>query len=525
MRLTILLSTLIPCLAFVPSHLYSNIIKSDSFHGTSSLASVTGELETCEKDGTKTDNTSQDEVTSQQELSVNFRRGLDEFAVQKDLISSEDDADSLFPSSPAHTFSSPAEYDKSKFQLDDRVQFWIDYNRNGTMTEEDFQSTIAGVAGRFSAGGNDARQYWLRHLSRTGYFFANAALGSVASLVQQKLHSDGEGEDNFVKAMATSGVILRLLSEAALSYEQDYDNIKKGKYKAPHDMYTLNAQNNPLSFGRQTARFVAEAMGTMARRNRASEEDKRARIRDDGRYPAYYHTAFHYQTNGWMSRESANVYETSTETLFLGRQDAMQRTALVPLVEHARQQRGRPHGSGRKPLRVLEVACGTGRFMTFARDNLPPDSEFTAVDLSPFYLQKVKENDRNWRSLQRDRSIKPVQIVHAKGEDLPFAEEHFDAVVCMYLYHEIPREVRAQIAAEMARVTKKGGRVILTDSLQKGDRPVNDNTMGNFEKMNEPFYRDYIEDFLPRHFEDAGLECLTKTVLSSTKTLTFGKPL
>lgn len=292
-------------------------------------------------------------------------------------------------------------------------------------------------------------------------------------------------------------------------------------------MYTINSQNNPFFIGRQTSRFITEAVGTMTRRNRGSEEDKRVRLNNDehddvGIYPEYYKTAFHYQTEGWMSRESANVYETSTETLFLGRQDAMQRTALVPLVEFSKDG-----GSRRKlgrPMRVLEVACGTGRFMTFARDNLPPDSEFTAVDLSPFYLEKAKENDKNWRSIQTNKNIQPVNIVQAKGENLPFADEEFDAVICMYLYHEIPRGIRTQISAEMSRVTKIGGRVILTDSLQKGDRPVMDDKIGNFEKMNEPFYRDYIEDFLPKHFEASGLECLTKSVRGSTKTLTFRKP-
>ena len=38
------------------------------------------------------------------------------------------------------------------------------------------------------------------------------------------------------------------------------------------------------------------------------------------------------QTDGWLSDASARVYEVSTETLFLGRQDAMQRQTLVRLL-------------------------------------------------------------------------------------------------------------------------------------------------------------------------------------------------
>lgn len=42
---------------------------------------------------------------------------------------------------------------------------------------------------------------------------------------------------------------------------------------------------------------------------------------------------FHYQTDGWLSTRSAAVYETSTEALFFGRQDAMQRTSLLAIHE------------------------------------------------------------------------------------------------------------------------------------------------------------------------------------------------
>lgn len=72
--------------------------------------------------------------------------------------------------------------------------------------------------------------------------------------------------------------------------------------------------------------------------------------------------AWSAQTDGWLSEQSAKVYEVSTETLFLGRQDAMQRQTLVPLHKF---MAGRPaHGTG---VRALEVAAGTGRFATFTK--------------------------------------------------------------------------------------------------------------------------------------------------------------
>jgi ubiquinone/menaquinone biosynthesis C-methylase UbiE len=233
-----------------------------------------------------------------------------------------------------------------------------------------------------------------------------------------------------------------------------------------------------------------------------------------------------------MSSGSANVYETSTETLFLGRQDCMQRTSLPPIMALSESFQQQSPG---RPMRVLEVACGTGRFMTFVRDNLPLDAEYTAVDLSPFYLEKARDNDDYWRKwrLQQEKSrgagtsineIAPANLVQAQAEQLPFENESFDAVVCVYLFHELPREIRARAAAEMARVVTPGGTVVLTDSIQRGDRPVLDSSLENFQNFNEPHYVDYVADDLGLHFECQGLKPMKKITRSTTKSLSFGKP-
>lgn len=195
--------------------------------------------------------------------------------------------------------------------------------------------------------------------------------------------------------------------------------------------------------------------------------------------------------------------------------------------------------------------------MTFVRDNLPLDTEYTALDLSPFYLEKASDNDEYWvRTRQREErrlrrngttttgitstsngsessrpalgtttTIRPANLVQAPAENLPFLDGSFDAVVCVYLFHEIPRKIRTKAAAEMARVVAPGGTVVLTDSIQKGDRPALDVPLANFQKMNEPYYLDYINDDLGSHFEKEGLTPGTKMVRSNTKSLSFSKPM
>lgn len=69
-------------------------------------------------------------------------------------------------------------------------------------------------------------------------------------------------------------------------------------------------------------------------------------------------------------------------------------------------------------------------------------------------------------------------------------------VTCTYLFHELPPAVRRAAAAEMARVLRPGGLLVLTDSIQLGDRPALDANLGRFGDFNEPYYRSYIsEDF------------------------------
>ena len=129
--------------------------------------------------------------------------------------------------------------------------------------------------------------------------------------------------------------------------------------------------------------------------------------------PADYMNTFHYQTDGWFSQHSANIYETSTETLFVGRQDAMQRQALVPLSGFMRERAASGRGTS-----MLEVACGTGRLATFVKvgsctlhlheSRLPPG-------VSPAFhlqvqegLEPARHQERTQPSTSRIRRLSPA---------------------------------------------------------------------------------------------------------------------
>lgn len=98
-------------------------------------------------------------------------------------------------------------------------------------------------------------------------------------------------------------------------------------------------------------------------------------------------------------------------------------------------------------------------------------------------------------------------------------------MLSIYLFHELPPDVRRAAAKEMARVLKPGGLLILTDSIQLGDRPPLDAGIGKFGDFNEPYYRTFIAEDFGKMFMECGLECAEKLLGSSTKVLSFRKPM
>mmetsp|Transcript_22988 Transcript_22988/g.60867 ORF Transcript_22988/g.60867 Transcript_22988/m.60867 type:complete len:199 (+) Transcript_22988:151-747(+) len=194
----------------------------------------------------------------------------------------------------------------------------------------------------------------------------------------------------------------------------------------------------------------------------------------------------------------------------------MQRHALVPIAQFL-QDRAKD-----QKVDLIELGCGTGRFHTFLRDNLPPDANTIALDLSPFYLEHAKRNDRRWRRLRAAEAVKPATFIHAAAESVPLPSESQDIVVMVYLLHECPSDARRSLAAEAARLLRPGGLCVVADSIQLGDRPALDSSLAVFKDFNEPHYESYISEDMAVVFCELDPE--RKIMASSTKILSFRKP-
>ncbi|HYD31350.1 MAG TPA: class I SAM-dependent methyltransferase [Azospirillaceae bacterium] len=286
---------------------------------------------------------------------------------------------------------------------------------------------------------------------------------------------------------------------------RDLANIEAGYYRLPHDLVARPGR----ALGQAAAFFQDLPAVRRRRRGRINAEVLRAPPPGSERLPRYFRQNFHYQTDGYLSDRSARLYDHQVEVLFTGGADAMRRQALVPMAQYLRAR-------GVAGARVVDVAAGTGRFLTFVKDNWPR-LDVTAVDLSLPYLAEARRRLRPW--------ARTTRVVQAPAEALPLAGESVDLVTCIYLFHELPRAVRALAAAEMARVLKPGGRLILVDSIQLGDKPMMDGLIDLFPRaFHEPYYAGYARADLPALFAEVGLALRSVELAFMSKVLVLEKP-
>jgi len=272
----------------------------------------------------------------------------------------------------------------------------------------------------------------------------------------------------------------RLLADLWQLVERDWRNIEAGLYAPPE-----NPRGGPLAGLRRAADFFAD-LGAVEARRHGGPADALLPEADNRRYPPYYRRKFHFQSDGYLSRASAERYDHQVEVLFGGGAAAMRRQALVPLRTALRD---RPGGAGAASL--LDIGCGSGAFLREVKRNYPRLA-VTGLDLSAPYLAVARRWLADWSR---------VELVEAAAEAMPLAAAQFDVVTCLYLFHELPPRVRRAVAAEIRRVLKPGGTLIFVDSLQTGDTPDYDALLTYFPlAFHEPYYLSYLAESLDEFF-------------------------
>ena len=261
-----------------------------------------------------------------------------------------------------------------------------------------------------------------------------------------------------------------LTADMRALFEREWRDIAAGLFPAPRGLGP-----EPAEFLRRSLLYFRDLPQVDARRHGKLDDELPPGTQADG-LPDYYRQNFHFQSDGWLSDHSAALYDTQVEVLFTGAADAMRRRALAPIATWLQ-------GRNQRDVRGLDVGCGTGRLLA-SLHGAWPGMKLTGIDLSAPYLGEAR------RLIGRTARVK---LEEAAAEALPFDDASLDLVVSSFLLHELPQEIRGAAIAEMARVVKPDGLVVIVDSIQKGDRPEWDGLLDLFPYyFHEPYYADYV---------------------------------
>jgi SAM-dependent methyltransferase len=161
---------------------------------------------------------------------------------------------------------------------------------------------------------------------------------------------------------------------------------------------------------------------------------------------------------------------------------ALQRQRAADLEAKVRRLLGAPDGEGR----ALDVGCGAG---AFAYAVAPHVAEVIGID-----------GDEALLAAARDGAPPNATFVLGDAAALPFGYGEFDVVGCLRLLHHVRRP--ELVVAELARVTRPGGRILLVDQLGDID-PMVSLELDRFERSRDPSHTRLLPDADIRGFLDA----------------------
>jgi ubiquinone/menaquinone biosynthesis C-methylase UbiE len=111
---------------------------------------------------------------------------------------------------------------------------------------------------------------------------------------------------------------------------------------------------------------------------------------------------------------------------------------------------------------VLDVGCGTGT-LAIAAAQAAPDVHVTGLDADPAILELARKKAAG-TGLE-------IGFDEAMSTALPYPDASFDLALSTLFFHHLPDDAKRETAAELVRVLRPGGRIVVGD-LGRPQDPV-----------------------------------------------------
>jgi len=138
----------------------------------------------------------------------------------------------------------------------------------------------------------------------------------------------------------------------------------------------------------------------------------------------------------------ASFYDTLVKLMSFGKDKAIRKAS----VELAQIVPGEA---------VLDVGCGTGDLTLEAKKVVGPNGQVYGTDASPNMIEQAQQKSA--------RTNADVTFQVGLVEDIDFSENQFDVVLSSLMMHHLPDDLKRAGLAEIYRVLKPGGRLLIVD--------------------------------------------------------------